>query len=191
MKIKVLVELFVAWFKIGLFTFGGGYAMLPLIEKEVIDRRGWATNEEILDIFALAQSVPGALAVNSAAFFGRRLAGILGAIVAVTGVIVPSLIVIIIIAMYFMTLQQNPTAMSAFMGVRGAVAGLIGAAAVRVVIASCRNKVAIIIALIALVLNLFTDINVAIIILAGAIAGLVIYYYLPSKKATEHGEDLS
>src|SRR5690554_7214801 len=93
-----LRELFSAWFKIGLFTFGGGYAMLPLIEKEVIDRKGWATTVEIMDIFALSQSIPGAIAINTSIFLGQRLAGIGGAVVAALGVVIPSVVVILLIA---------------------------------------------------------------------------------------------
>lgn len=183
-------ELLTAWFKVGLFTFGGGYAMLPLIEKEVIDRKGWATHEEILDIFALAQSLPGAIAINTAIFLGQRLAGIAGAIAAAIGVVLPSLLVILVIAIYFTAFQTNPQIMAAFSGIRAAVAGLVAAAAVRISVSSCRSIFAFILAGISLVLNLRTSIHAGWIILGGALIGLIYYYLWPvwTKKHNTGGK---
>ena len=171
-----LPELFTAWFKIGLFTFGGGYAMLPLIEREVIDKKNWTDKEEILSIYALAQSVPGVIAVNTSIILGNRLAGIKGAVVAATGVIAPSLIVIITIASYFDYIMNSVYVLQAFSGIRAAVVGLVAAAAVRIALASLKDKPGYIIALAAFVLSAFTDVHAIAIILGGALAGFSVYY---------------
>lgn len=190
MKWKLYKEIFISWFKIGLFTFGGGYAMLPLIEKEVIDRKGWATREEIMDIFALSQSIPGAIAINTSIFLGQRLAGIGGAIVAALGVVIPSVIVILLIAVYFMTFQNNSTVMAVFAGIRAAIVGLVSAAAVRITSASCGDHIAVVFVIISVLVNQFTQIHAAWIIAFGAIAGIFIYYFMPNRmNSKDVGED--
>ena len=94
-NLKLLIEIFTTFFKIGAFTFGGGYAMIPLIEREVITNKGWIKNEEeIIDVFAVAESIPGAIAINSSTFVGYKIAGRIGAITAACGVILPSFIII-------------------------------------------------------------------------------------------------
>ena len=94
---KILFELFVTFMKIGGFTFGGGYAMLPMIQKEVVNNKKWATDGEVLDYFAISQVTPGVIAVNTATFIGYRLAGVMGGVFATIGVIFPSIIIIAII----------------------------------------------------------------------------------------------
>ena len=120
-----LWNLFSVFFRIGAFTFGGGLAMLPLIEREVVEVQGWVEQEEILDIVALSQSVPGAIAVNSAIFIGLRLRGLAGALAALLGVMTPSVVIILIIAHFFTQFQSNPYVMRAFSGVKAAVIGLV------------------------------------------------------------------
>ncbi len=180
-----LGELFVAWFKIGLFTFGGGYAMLPLIEREVIDRKGWTDKEEILSIYALAQSVPGVIAVNTSIVLGNRLAGVKGAVVAAAGVISPSLIVIMAIASYFDVIMNSVYVLQAFSGIRAAVVGLVAAAAVRIALASLKDKPAYMIAIAAFLLSAFTDIHAIAIIVGGAFAGVLVYYFGAKRRARD------
>lgn len=117
--------IFGSFFKIGLFTFGGGYAMIPLIEQEVIDRRGWVERREFLDLLTLAQSVPGPIAVNTAVFVGYRIRGLRGALAALTGTILPSFTIILLIALFFADIRQNPVVDAAFKGMRPAVVALI------------------------------------------------------------------
>lgn len=179
-----LRELFLAWFKIGLFTFGGGYAMLPLIEKEVIEKKNWTDKEEILSIYALAQSVPGVIAVNTSIILGNRLAGVKGAVVAAAGVIAPSLVVIIAIAVYFDQIQKNVYVLQAFSGIRAAVVGLLAAAAVRIALATLKGKPAVVIGLAAFVLSAFTDVHAIAIIGGGALAGLAVHY-VGAKRGAE------
>ena len=91
---KTLIQLFCAWFKMGIFTFGGGYAMLPMIQKEVIEKYHWATEDEVMDYYAIGQCTPGVIAVNTATFIGHKVKGIAGGIVATLGVVTPSIIII-------------------------------------------------------------------------------------------------
>lgn len=120
-----LRTIFGSFFKIGLFTFGGGYAMIPLIEREVIDRRGWVERREFLDLLTLAQSVPGPIAVNTAVFVGYRMRGLRGALAALAGTILPSFTIILLIALFFADIRQNPVVDAAFKGMRPAVVALI------------------------------------------------------------------
>ncbi len=173
-------ELFTAFFRIGLFTFGGGFAMLPLIEKEVVERHRWARREEILDIFALAQSVPGAIGVNTAVFIGSRRHGIPGAIAARLGVVTPSVLIILIIAHFFSRFQSNPYVYSAFAGIRGAIVGLIAAAGVRIARSSIFDRFGLAVALIAFVLSALGIIPVIWLMISGGAAGY--FYYTRNKR---------
>lgn len=121
----MLLDLFYIFAKIGAFTIGGGYAMVPLIQSEVVDKRNWIEREEFIDILAVAQSTPGALAINMATFIGYRKKGILGAIVATLGCVLPSFIIILVVAMFFTRLMNVNMVQRAFMGIRPAVAALI------------------------------------------------------------------
>ena len=120
-----LTTLFVSFFKIGAFTFGGGYAMIPLIEREVIDRRRWVAPEEFLDLLTLAQSVPGPVSLNTAVFIGYRLRGMRGALATRLGSILPSFLIMLVIALFFSDVRQNPVVDAAFKGMRPAVVALI------------------------------------------------------------------
>ena len=119
------MELFTTFFKIGLFTFGGGYAMIPLIQKEVVDRHAWMSAEELLDVIAIAQSCPGVFAINVSTFVGYRTAGIRGALCSIIGTSLPSFIIILLLAMFFNTFSENRVVAALFRGVRPAVVALI------------------------------------------------------------------
>ncbi len=173
-------RLFIAFFRIGLFAFGGGFAMLPLIEKEVVDRHRWAEKEEILDIFALTQSVPGSVGVNTAVFIGGRLHGIPGAIAALLGVVTPSVLIILIIAHFFSQFQSNPYVSKAFAGIRGAIIGLIAAAGLRIARSSIFDRFGLMVAVIAFVLSVFGVLPVVWLMISGGAAGYL--YYTRSKK---------
>lgn len=121
----MLFTVFASFFKIGLFTFGGGYAMIPLIEREVIDRRSWVGHNEFLDLLTLAQSVPGPIAVNTAVFVGYRIRGLRGAAAALAGTVLPSFTIILLIALFFADIRENPVVDAAFKGMRPAVVALI------------------------------------------------------------------
>lgn len=120
-----LSTIFFSFLKIGLFTFGGGYAMLPLIEQELIVKRKWIEQREFLDLLTLAQSVPGPIAVNTSVFVGYKVRGLRGATAALLGSVLPSFVIILLIALFFADIRQNPVVDAAFKGMRPAVVALI------------------------------------------------------------------
>ena len=122
---KQLLEIFAVFFKIGLFTIGGGYAMLPIIQKEVVETKGWMDDEEFLDALSLTNSLPGPLAINAATFVGYRVCKVKGALAAVLGAASPSVIIILAVAMVFSHLTEYPVVQHIFNGIRPAVVALI------------------------------------------------------------------
>lgn len=126
-------QLFWSFFKIGLFTFGGGYAMIPLIEHEAVHRRKWIPEAEFLDLLTLAQSVPGPIAVNTAVFVGYKSRGTGGALASLAGVVLPSFAVLLAVAIFFVDVRENPVVDAAFRGMRPAVVALIVAPIFRLV----------------------------------------------------------
>lgn len=124
-------KLFWTYVKIGTFTIGGGYAMLPLIEREVVDKHHWIDGQEFLDMIALAQAAPGLIAVNSAIFIGWKIYGWRGVVATVLGAVLPSFFIILLIAMVFRDIHEYPMVEAVFKGVRPAVVALIAATVVR------------------------------------------------------------
>ena len=122
---KKILEIFAVFFKIGLFTIGGGYAMLPIIQKEVVETKGWMDDEEFLDVLSLTNSLPGPLAINAATFVGYRVCKVKGALAAVLGAASPSVIIILAVAMVFSHLTEYPVVQHIFNGIRPAVVALI------------------------------------------------------------------
>ncbi|WP_185140256.1 chromate transporter [Proteiniphilum sp. X52] len=120
-------ELFLIFFKIGAFTFGGGYAMIPLIRNEVVDKKRWIEDDEFIDMLAIAQSMPGPIALNTALFVGHKRRGFKGSLFSAAGVILPSFIVILLIAMVFTQFKDNQVVERIFKGIRPAVVALIAA----------------------------------------------------------------
>lgn len=120
-----LWRLFCSFLRIGAFTFGGGYAMLPLIRREVIDRRGWVSADRFLELLTLAQAAPGPVSLNVAVFVGYRLRGLAGAAVSVAGVVIPSFVVILLVAIFFADVRDNRAVEAVFRGLRPAVVALI------------------------------------------------------------------
>ena len=124
-KAKTLWQLFYSMAKIGLFTFGGGYAMIPLIQREIVEKHGWMTDDDILDIFAIAESTPGPIAINSATFVGWRVAGFFGAALATFGVVLPSFVIILLISFLLGNFADIPAVQYAFQGIRAGVLALL------------------------------------------------------------------
>ena len=122
---KQIWSLFISFFKIGAFTFGGGYAMIPLIQREVIENRKWIGEDEFLDLLTVAQSAPGPLSLNTSVFVGYKMKGYAGATAAILGSVLPSFIIILLIAMFFADVRENPVVDAAFKGMRPAVVALI------------------------------------------------------------------
>ncbi len=122
-----MLKLFITFFKIGLFTIGGGYAMIPLIERDVVERNRWVGREEFLDLLAVAQAAPGVFAVNISIFIGYKLRGVAGSVVAAVGNVLPSVLIILAIAFFFSSFSDNRVVNNIFMGLRPAVVALIAA----------------------------------------------------------------
>ncbi len=168
-----LLKLFLAFFRIGAFTFGGGYAMIPLIQKEVAENKKWITDQDILDIVAIAESTPGPIAINTATFVGYRVAGILGAACATFGVVLPSFLIITIISMILKEFQSLKAVQYAFFGIRAGVLALI-LKALWSMYKQCPKKViSYVIAAGALIAAAFLDINVLLVIIGCALTGLI------------------
>ncbi|MEG1580688.1 MAG: chromate transporter [Bacteroidaceae bacterium] len=128
---NVYIDSFRTFFKIGLFTVGGGYAMIPLIEEEVVNSKKWITKEDFVDLLAITQSVPGAFALNMSVSIGYRLRGVRGGIVSALGTVLPSFLIILAIALCFSNFTDNPTVIAIFKGIRPAVVALIVAPCIR------------------------------------------------------------
>jgi chromate transporter len=171
----ILLKLFWEFFKIGLFTFGGGYAMIPLFEREIVNRYRWLTMEQFADILAIAEMTPGPFAVNTATFVGYKVASFWGSFFSTLGVVLPSFITILLVASVFLKFQYNSVVQSAFRALRPAVAGLIVVAALsvgRIAITDFRSVLMLI--LVVLGVYLFKVHPILALILAG-IAGMVFF----------------
>ena len=169
---NVYYELFVSFMKIGAFTFGGGYAMLPLIQKEIVENRKWATEEEIMDYFAVGQCTPGIIAVNTATFVGYYKKGILGGICATLGVITPSIIIILCIAHVLENFSELAIVQHALMGIRIAVCVLILNAVLKLFKTGIKDSLTMIIFLIALLFALTKKVQTFYILVIGAVLGI-------------------
>jgi chromate transporter len=181
-KKYVLLDLFFTFFKIGLFTLGGGYVMVPLIEREMVNKKKWIAEEDIVDIIAITQSIPGALATNMAALVGYRIAKIKGAIVSVLGVISPSFIIIVLIAIFFTQFKDLEVVQDGFLGIRSVVAGLIGAVSIRIWKKAAIDIYTSLIVVATVFLLILTDTEPAFIIIGGLLFGLITYYFFPKLK---------
>jgi len=169
----MLFQLFYIFFKIGAFTVGGGYAMIPLIEAEIVTKKGWVTKEDFLDLLAIAQSAPGVFAVNIAVFIGYRLRGVRGCIVTALGAILPSFLIILCIALFFLRFKENPTVEAIFKGIRPAVVALIAAPTFNLAKAAKINRYTIWIPIISALLIWLLGFSPIWIILLAGIGGYV------------------
>lgn len=169
----LLWDLFFTFLRIGAFTIGGGYAMLPLIQKETVEKRHWVGEEEFAEIIGLSQTAPGAIAINSSIYLGFRVAGFPGAIFAVTGMVVPSLVIILTIALFFERFSTIPAVKAIFNGVRPAVMGLILAALFKIGKSVLKNLTSLIIFVAMLLIGVVFDLHPVLIILIAALAGIL------------------
>ena len=165
-----LWQIFAVFAKIGAFTIGGGYAMIPLIQAE-LSKRGWLSDEELPDIVALSQSAPGVMAVNISIFAGHKLRGVKGSVAATLGSIVPSFLMILAIAMFFTAFRDNPWVERAFKGIRPVVVALIAVPMVKMARKSCKSWIHWVIAVAALALVAFLNVSPIYIIICVLILG--------------------
>ena len=167
------LTLFTTFFKLGGFTFGGGYAMLPLIQKEIVDKKRWATEEEIMDYYAVSQCTPGIIMVNTATFIGYYLKGIPGAIVATLSVVTPSIVIISLIASILTTYSSLAIVQHALAGIRVAVCVLVLNAVIKLWKNGIKDAYGIIVFAFVLAVVSFTSISTVIIVILSAVAGLI------------------
>lgn len=172
-KLKLLCNLFTIWFKMGLFTFGGGYAMLPMIEKEVIEKHKWATEEEIMEYYAIAQCTPGIIAVNTATFVGYFQAGIIGGIIATLGVVAPSVVIITIIASVLTNFMDIVWVQHALAGIQVAVCYLMIKALIKLSKNNFKDAIDVSIFVVAFALATFTHISMVYLVVLFALVGVI------------------
>ena len=170
---KKLWQVFASFFKIGAFTFGGGYAMIPLIQKEAVEKRGWVTDDDILDIIAIAESTPGPIAINSATFVGYRACGVLGSVCATLGVVLPSVVIILLISFVLRQFQELKVVQYAFYGIRAGVLALLIKSLWTMYKKSPKGWAAYVVMAGSFVLMAIFDINVLFVIIGCAVFGLV------------------
>ncbi len=171
---RQLWQLFSTFFRIGLFTFGGGYAMIPLIQREAVEKHKWVTDDDVLEIIAIAESTPGPIAINSATFVGYRVAGVLGSACATLGVVLPSFIIISLIATVLGQFQNIPAVKYAFFGIRAGVLALVLKALWTMFKKSKKNPLAYTAMAIAFIGSAFLGWHVLLIIIGCAVLGLVV-----------------
>ena len=173
MKLKKLLQVFWSFFKIGAFTFGGGYAMIPLIQNEAVEKRHWVTDEDILEVVAIAESTPGPIAINSATFVGYKAAGILGSVCATVGVVLPSFVIILVLSFVLQQFQQVQAVQYAFQGIRAGVLALLVKALWTMYKKSPKGWVGYVVMGASFILTAVFDINVIFVIIGCAVFGAV------------------
>ena len=170
--LKELFQLFIVFFRIGGLTFGGGYAMLPMIQKEVVQNKKWATDEEVMNYYAVGQCTPGVIAVNTATFIGYKRLGIKGAISATVGVITPSLIIIVIIAAFIRNFIHYEVVQHALAGINVAVSVLVFNAVITLWKKGIKNAFSFVLFVIALAVSLFTNIPTVFVVIFAVVCGI-------------------
>lgn len=178
---KKLLELFFIFFRIGGLTFGGGYAMLPMIQKEVVETKKWATDDEIMNYYAVGQCTPGVIAVNTATFIGYKQGGIWGSIFATLGVISPSIIIITIIAAFISNFAHIPAVQHALGGINVVVSVLVLNAVITLWKKGVKNLFGIILFFASFAVALFTDFSPVYTVVVAVLCG-ILYGKMPSKK---------
>lgn len=168
------LDLFFTFARIGGLTFGGGYAMLPILQKEVVEQRGWTTEEELMDYYAIGQCTPGIIAVNTATFIGQQTAGMAGGIIATLGVVFPSLIIISLIAAFLQNFAELPLVQNAFAGIRVCVCVLIYNAVVKLWKKSVVDKKTLMIFLLVLAGSVLTNLTPILFVVLAGIAGIIL-----------------
>lgn len=195
----MLIRIFWTFLKIGPVTFGGGYAMIPVIEREVVSRRKWLETTDVGDIFAVAQSVPGAAAINSATFIGYRLAGVGGAVAAMAGILLPTFLVMTGLSLIYMSIRDNPLVAAAFESIRATIVALICYAAIKIGRTAVLDKTTLVLATVTVIVLFVTPIHPVLVLAGGGAAGIGAFYVRramgmktrlePKRKREEHTYD--
>ena len=167
-------ELFSAFFRIGILTFGGGLTMLPMLKYELVEKRKWITEEYLLDCYAIGQCTPGIIAVNTATFVGYKRKGVAGGIVATLGMVSPSIVIITVVALFLEVLINHPITQHALMGIRGVVCALMLNTVLPLAKKSLVSPICVVICAVAFALALLTEIPTILLIVLAGVAGVVI-----------------
>lgn len=170
---KILIDLFVTFAKMGAVTFGGGYAMLPILQKTVVEEKKWATEDELLDYYAIGQCTPGIIAVNTATFIGYKYKGVFGGIMATLGVVFPSIVIISIIAAFLQNFAELAVVQHAFAGIRVCVGVLILNAVVKLWKGAVKGKITGAIVIAACAVSALTNVSSVALVIAAGILGFL------------------
>ena len=178
---KELFELYLSFFKIGILTFGGGYAMIPMLEREIVVKNKWATYDELMNYFAVSQCTPGVIAVNTATFIGYKKKGVIGGLFSTLGVITPSIIIICLLAGILDVFADNVYVKHAFAGISIAVCALMGSALIKMFKSGVKDVFTLVIAIAAIVFAFFFKVSNIIIVISAGILGCI-YKALSEKR---------
>lgn len=170
----ILLDMFVSFAKVGVMTFGGGYAMLPILQREIVENKKWATEEELMDYFAIGQCTPGVIAVNTATFIGQKKKGIIGGIFATLGVVFPSIIIISLLAGVIETFSHITWVQNAFGGIRVCVCVLIFNAVVKLLKKAIIDKLTFLIYVMVALCSCFSPISPIVFVILAAIVGILL-----------------
>lgn len=184
-----MFTLFYIFFKIGITTFGGGYAMIPIIQKEIVDKHKFITEEEVLDIFSISEATPGVIAVNAATFVGYKIAGFFGSVFATIGVCIPSFIIIIAVWFFLGEFKENQWIQYALDGIKIGVIVLLIGAVLKLSKVNKFNIFNISLVVITIGVNLFTNINIILLILFGVLAGVIYNIFINKNKFNDLKEE--
>ena len=171
---NIYLDLFLTFAKVGVCTFGGGYAMLPILQREIVEKKQWATEDELADYYAVGQCTPGVIAVNTATFVGTNRAGVGGGIIASLGVVFPSVVIITLIAAFLSSFADNPTVAHALNGVNACVVAMIASSVVKLSRSTVVDKVTTGIFLVVLVLAFFGGLSPVLLVVLAGVAGYVV-----------------
>ena len=179
------LDLFLTFSKIGAFTFGGGYAMIPLIEQEVVEKKQWIKGEDVIDIIAISESTPGVLAVNCATYIGYRIGGFFGSLLATLGVVLPSFFIILAISLFLNAFQENQFIQNFLIGVKAGVVVLLFKAVVKLGKAIKKDIFGYVLAILGFIISVLFDIPVILMLLSGAFIGIIYGVIRKTKKISD------
>lgn len=176
---KLLLQLFLTFAQIGGTTFGGGYAMLPILQRIIVEKYHWASEEELMDSYAIGQCTPGIIAVNTATFIGYKQMGVIGGIAATLGVVAPSVVIITVISIFLRNFADLPAVIHAFSAIRACVCALILSSVIKLGKKSVIDRICLIIFLAVLLLSVFTSLSPVVFVIAAGFAG---WLFMPGKE---------
>lgn len=178
-KLKLILQIYLSFLKLGCISFGGGYSMIPLIEREVVENRKWVDKNQIIDIFAVSESLPGAIALNSSAFVGYSIAGIPGALAALVGNMTPSVIIVLALSAIYSVVNHNPFIQAAFRGIYPVIVALIAFAAFKIGKLAIKDGYTLLLAAVAFTAAQFMGISPIPLIILGALSGIAYGLVIP------------